>query len=206
MTVSQPSVHGLSQLSRRERKKLETRLRILNSALSLMAERGYDAVKVEEIAARADVANATFFLHFPTKASLITAFNEQVSAKIVERLEDFDLGAVDKLELLRAIVLDEWSRHGDLLRKIVAEAAGQDGSGLIETSESLVALVTGIVRDGQRAGELTGDFDAAVIGQCLVSSWRAATLQWAVTGDARKARAANRQALDLILRGALPRS
>ncbi|MEL7030166.1 MAG: helix-turn-helix domain-containing protein, partial [Pseudomonadota bacterium] len=110
-------------LSRRERKKRETRMRILDAALELMAEHGYENVKIEDIANAADIANATFFLHFPTKASLLTAFNEQVSAKIAERIGQFDLTAVDKLELLRAIAVDEWDRHGELLREIIADAA-----------------------------------------------------------------------------------
>ncbi|MEL7485761.1 MAG: helix-turn-helix domain-containing protein, partial [Pseudomonadota bacterium] len=112
-------------ISRRERKKQETRRRILEAALALFSERGYDAVKIGDIAKSADVANATFFLHFPTKAALIAAFNEQVCEKIADRLGEFQLGAVEQLELLRALVLDEWSRHGDLLRQIVADAAAQ---------------------------------------------------------------------------------
>ncbi|MEX0645826.1 MAG: helix-turn-helix domain-containing protein [Parvularculaceae bacterium] len=194
-----------TQISRRERKKRETRLRILDAAIALMSERGYDKVKVEEIAARADVANATFFLHFPTKASLITAFNEQVADKIGERLSGFDLGAVEKLELLRAIVLDEWGRHGDLLRKIVADAAAQEAGAFVESNASLITLVSEIVAEGQAKGELSRDFDPLVVAQSLDAAWRAATLQWAMTGDARRVRRANRQALDLILRGAIPR-
>lgn len=191
--------------SRRERKKGETRARILDAALALMAERGYDAVTIDEIATRADVANATFFLHFPTKASLIAAFNELVSAKIAERLEGYEASAVEKLEMLRALVLDEWSRHGDLLRRIVADAAGEDRGALIEASASLVAAVAAIVAQGQRTQELSREFDAEGVASALVSAWRAATLQWAASGDARRAVRANREALDLILRGALPR-
>src|SRR5215813_9035283 len=88
-------------ISRRERKKRETRRRILDAALKLMATRPYSEVKIEEISAAADVANATFFLHFPTKASLITAFNEEVAGKIAEALGAFQGSAVDKLEHLR---------------------------------------------------------------------------------------------------------
>jgi AcrR family transcriptional regulator len=190
---------------RRERKKGETRARILNAAIALMTERGYDAVKVEDIAARADVANATFFLHFPTKASLLSAFNERVAQSIADRLEGFSLGAVEKLELVRALVLDEWGRHGDLLRRIVADAATQDGAGLIASSESLARLVADVVREGQQTDELSTEFSADLVATALVSAWRASTLQWAATGDGAAARRANREALDLILKGALPR-
>lgn len=194
------------ELSRRERKKLETRLKILDAALTLMAERGYDGVRVEEICEQADVANATFFLHFPTKAALISAFNEQVSQKIADRLEGFDLPAIDKLELLRALMLDEWSRHSELLRAIVKEAAAQDAASLADSGSSLISLVSKIVEEGQQSGEFTTEFDAGLVAQCLVSTWRATTLQWAATGDARAARRANRQALDLVLNGVLSKS
>ena len=193
-------------MTRRERKKLETRRRILAAALELMSARGYDGVRIEEIAAAADIANATFFLHFPTKAALIAAFNEQVSEKVAERLSEFDFGAVEQLELLRAIVLDEWGRYSDLLRQIVADAvAQQDSASFAQSSSSLVSLVQAIVEKGQANSELSAEFDADIVAQTLVSAWRASTTQWAVTGDTEKARRANRQALDLILIGLVRR-
>lgn len=194
-----------AELSRRERKKRETKLRILDAALELMAARGYDGVKVEEICALADVANATFFLHFPTKAALISAFNEQVTEKIAERLAAFEVPAIEKLELLRALMLDEWSRHSELLRAIVVDAAAQDGASFADSSASLYALVHDIIAEGARAGEFSSEFEADLVAQCLVSTWRATTLQWARSGDDRTARRANRQALDLVLYGALAR-
>src|SRR5215813_14007392 len=101
MVKANDSAPAYPTISRRERKKRETRRRILDAALKLMATRSYAEVKIEEISAAADVANATFFLHFPTKASLISAFNEEVAAKIAEALAAFKGTAVAKLEHLR---------------------------------------------------------------------------------------------------------
>lgn len=55
----------------RERKKAQTRRRIEESAIRLFAERGYDAVTVNEIAEAAGVAKVTLFTYFPTKESLV---------------------------------------------------------------------------------------------------------------------------------------
>ena len=55
----------------RERKKEQTRQRIADVALRLFAERGFDAVTVNEVAEAAEVAKATLFSYFPAKESLV---------------------------------------------------------------------------------------------------------------------------------------
>ncbi|MFC7639696.1 TetR/AcrR family transcriptional regulator [Streptosporangium lutulentum] len=55
----------------RERKKRQTRQAIAEAAMRLFAERGFEAVTVNEIAAAAGVAKVTLFTYFPTKESLV---------------------------------------------------------------------------------------------------------------------------------------
>jgi AcrR family transcriptional regulator len=55
----------------RERRRQETRERIVDAAADLFAERGFDAVSVMEIAGRAGVVEKTVFNHFPVKEGLV---------------------------------------------------------------------------------------------------------------------------------------
>ncbi|SEP05348.1 TetR family transcriptional regulator [Trujillonella endophytica] len=55
----------------RERMRRETWLAIREAAYRLIAERGFDAVSVEDIAAAAGVSRATFFNYFASKPAVI---------------------------------------------------------------------------------------------------------------------------------------
>lgn len=205
MVAAKENPPSYPTISRRERKKRETRRRILEAALELMAKRPYAEVKIEEISAAADVANATFFLHFPTKASLISAFNEEVATKIAEELGAFKGTAVSKLERLREMLLEEWRRHRNMMRQLVTEFVAQPASmaAFSDVNEGLVELVANVIREGQNAREFDARLDPHIVGLSLVSAWNAIAISWAKTGDADQATEANRQALDLVLRGVL---
>ena len=53
----------------RERKRAETYARIQAEAMRLFLERGFDAVRVAEIAEACGVSEKTVFNYFPTKES-----------------------------------------------------------------------------------------------------------------------------------------
>jgi len=66
--------------------------RLLEAAGNLFGERGYECVGINEIIAKANVAKATFYQHFPSKEALCAAWldaqAEESGAAQAELLED----------------------------------------------------------------------------------------------------------------------
>src|SRR5512142_778687 len=50
-----------------------TRSRVLAAAARLVAERGYDGVRMQEVAARAGVTTGAIYTHFPDRGALLAA-------------------------------------------------------------------------------------------------------------------------------------
>jgi AcrR family transcriptional regulator len=78
-----------AELGLRERKKRQTRQLIFETASTLFAARGFDAVTVAEVARAADVSEVTVFNYFPTKEDLffggMEVFEEQLIAAVRTR-------------------------------------------------------------------------------------------------------------------------
>ena len=72
----------------RERKKQQTREAIAESARELFVERGFEAVRVAEIARAADVSEKTVINYFPTKEDLVFWRLEAFEAEILQTLRE----------------------------------------------------------------------------------------------------------------------
>ena len=72
----------------RERKKEQTRRLLADTARRLFAERGFEAVKVAEVARAADVSEATVFNYFPTKEDLFYSGLEAFEAELLSSVEN----------------------------------------------------------------------------------------------------------------------
>lgn len=79
---------ALARMGLRERKKFQTRRRLMGTALTLFAERGFDKVSVAEIAEAAEVSKMTVFNHFASKEDLVLRPLEEHTLDVAQALRD----------------------------------------------------------------------------------------------------------------------
>jgi AcrR family transcriptional regulator len=76
----------------RARKKARTRAAIREAALALFAERGFERVKVADVADRADVSEATVYNYFATKEDLVYGELETFRAAMLQAVRERGTG------------------------------------------------------------------------------------------------------------------
>lgn len=58
-------------LTRHQRRRLQTRNLLIQAALALVLEKGFEAISIQEITDRADLGRGTFYIHFKDKEDVV---------------------------------------------------------------------------------------------------------------------------------------
>lgn len=85
---------------------LKTRARLLDAATAIVAEAGYEALRVEDVVQRAGVAKGTFFAHFKDKDALM---DQLIGARMSAIMDDIAAGpqptsSAEMVQALRPLI------------------------------------------------------------------------------------------------------
>ena len=200
--------------SRRERRRVEVRDRIVESALLLFETQGYEATTVAEIVRRADIAYGTFFNHFPSKLHLLREVADHSLRDLFENLEEIRKQPGDFAEhlvLLFERSADRTLAKGPQMRELISammalafpETAGND--------DRRIRLAFGqLLEDGARRGEVREDVDFETLLEIVVGAWYSMFFSWVHFDDyplrERATKAARFLAQTLVLPASQPAS
>ncbi len=170
------SVPSDSDLSRRERRKLEVRSRIFDAAAELFAERGFDVTKVADVCERADVAHKTFFNHFPSKQHLL---RELASHSLDGVLVDIESARKEggftreRLDIFFASISEQAEEAGPMHRDFMTELvhAVHESPAKSEHARKLHDAFGAIVADGLDAGDVTRRHDAETLTEMILGAY-----------------------------------
>ncbi|EKF22960.1 bacterial regulatory s, tetR family protein [Mycolicibacterium hassiacum DSM 44199] len=103
----------------RSRAKSDRRGKLIAAAERLVAERGYLAVRLEDIGAAAGVSGPAIYRHFPNKEALLVELLVGISTRLLDGATDVVARVVDPRAALDALIdfhLDFALEESDLIR------------------------------------------------------------------------------------------
>jgi AcrR family transcriptional regulator len=169
--------------SRRERRVREVHDRIVSAAMERFAAHGVEAAKVDEICQAADIAQKTFFNHFPTKQHLLREIAEgflHALLALVETARREGGTTAQQLERFFGLVATAVERGGPMHRSFVMEVVRlvHDTPPNVEQSRRLYEAFGALLRDGVRAGDTTTAYPVPVLSEVVVGTFITLMLNW----------------------------
>jgi AcrR family transcriptional regulator len=191
-------------LGRRERRKRETKDRIVECAVALFASRGYDSTTMEDIGDCADVSRATVFNHFARKDDIVAEWFGRRRAELTEIISDAEHQTTDTHSRLRHSFrgLARLYEDNPTTGRAMVRAWQRAGGPLLPYTSDTPALFVDIIRSGQQRGDILPDLDATRAGLVLFDVYLGALYRWVGDEDGRFPLEDNlTAALDLVLAG-----
>jgi AcrR family transcriptional regulator len=200
--VSDPSIPGQSPAparasepdaaprkpGRRERRSQELRDRIYQAAQALFLEYGFAATTVNQIAEAADVAQATFFNHFQSKAAILGAMTEEVFAQL-ESLMSEELSRPgtpqERIRRFARRVADETLAVRGLAKDVLLELhqIGVQSGDVAPILAGMREPFERMLREGQQERTVRDDFEADFLAEFVIGALNTTFTNWLIQTD-----------------------
>lgn len=191
-----------------DQKREAQQQRVLDIAVELFAERGFDDVTMADIAEAANVARATVFNYFGSKRGLVEAVTEST---IVFYRDMLDGALADETTPAPALLRSLYEEMGKgietqrrLFRSVFREIARiglglDEGSLAQQANDEAITRLQVLVERGQARGELAGSFDSMTVATAFRSLANGTITNWLYDDSTDSLIERMRDAADVLL-------
>ncbi|MFE0516336.1 TetR/AcrR family transcriptional regulator [Streptomyces sp. NPDC058964] len=165
-----------------------TRQKLYEAAVTLIAEQGFSATTVDEIAERAGVAKGTVYYNFASKSVLfeellrhgvgLLAASLRQAAEQTEREGGSKVDALDAMVRAGLVFIDRYPAFTQLYVAELWRTNRAWQSTLMVVRREAVAVVEGVLREGVANGEFSDEIDVQLTASALVGMVLVAALDW----------------------------
>lgn len=190
----------------RKEKKRDVKSRIVSAAWQLFYEKGYNRTTVDDIIALSETSKGSFYYYFSSKDELLNTLSVILDAyyeELEERM-DSDMNNFDKLLFINYEMhcMMEKKVDVELLASLYASQLVATGGGsLLNQNRKYYKLVTKIVEDGQRMGQITKDMTVSAITKYYAMCERALVSDWCMNRAGYSLGEYSRECMPMMLAG-----
>jgi len=141
--------------------KEKTKIKILNSAVELIIEKGFKHASMREMAKNAGVSNPTIYNYFPTKEKILYAYVEQKHKEtiaIIQKIDDFNTYTLrEQLQALVETELELYLEDREFILQIsdmVFHSSGLKIESLYSTNSLFIDMVEDMLEVAIEAKEI----------------------------------------------------
>jgi AcrR family transcriptional regulator len=193
------------------KKRIGSPERLLHAAMKLFVKKGYKGSSVAEITKEAGLTRGSLYCHFETKEHLareiIKLFEEKYLNSMMNYVEKEGKDASDKFQKMMRFNVWFAGEHPDLCLFMTVISAEMVGSRnrlepyLKSVYRKWSEFITGILKDGRRAGEFKREIDPQMMAWVIIGVHDGVLLQKEMNRETIDLQAYTKQFRNLIISG-----
>ena len=183
-----------------------TKGRIISAAWKLFYEQGYENTTVEDIVFESETSKGSFYHYFEGKDALLGTLAYVFDEKYEELMAvmDPELGAMEKLIYLNheLFAMIDGGISMDLLARLLStQLLARGEKHLLDRNRTYFKLLRQIITEGQKTGQLRGDFTVNEIVKAYALWERALMYDWCLCNGEYSLSEYSQKMLPLFLSG-----
>ncbi|HUW40481.1 MAG TPA: TetR/AcrR family transcriptional regulator [Rectinemataceae bacterium] len=197
-------------LTSRQRRAQDTRKRVLESAIALFQEKGFDAVSVDEITQAAGTSKGSFYTYFTTKSDIVKEEFRLIDVFYESKLPEIRRLKSSKSRLLaftryQLDYLDSKMGYRTLAILYMNQLSVVNEEKFLTSPERpLIRILRELVAEGQDRAEIRRDRKPEELALWVARCMRGFFLDWAISRGAIDIRAVGMDFFkEFVLRGLL---
>lgn len=163
-----------------DRRKIRTRKMLHDAIISLIIERDFDSLTIEDITNRADLRRATFYLHYKTKEELLIDALQETFDELVREMEPLittdNLAGKTQVETY-AVMFRHAGKNSSLYRVIL------NGRGGTTIARNIRAYLAGHIEKALRALPQSSSVPAPILSNYMAGAELSLITWWLDNGQ-----------------------
>ncbi|MCD4791064.1 MAG: TetR/AcrR family transcriptional regulator [Bacteroidales bacterium] len=163
----------------------ERQKEIVEAALELITKKGIQGLTIKNLAKKIDITEPAIYRHFDNKIQILIAILELFKSNS-EQIFSYELNnddnVIDKIEHLFTMHFAAFSATPSLISVIFSEEIFRNETILIDKISEIInkndKILTTIIINGQKNGELRTDIDAKYLSTVIMGSLRLFVKKW----------------------------
>lgn len=173
---------GVEYLEKKRAQGQATEQKLIDAALTLMRQRGYDAVSIRDICRQAGATTGAFYHHFRSKEEMLERGGRQLDLYIQGQLESRSF--YSSLSALR-IIFTAYAKYmeqnqGELTARYYQNMLAISAARPFDEGRTVYQMVRFYVAQAQQKGILADSYSAEEVSSFCVRHFRGIVVDWAL--------------------------
>lgn len=175
---------NLVQISSKINRESEKKRRILNSAIKIFGEKGFQNATISEIAKDAGIGDATIYEYFKSKEDILLEVPVEVTKELIPQLHDHMMGIKGALNKLRKFIwwwlnyVEKNPDYGAIVLLELKTNKNYVNTNAYQAARNFYQIVLDIIKEGQEEGSIKKDINIYLARSICVGALEHIIIRW----------------------------